>query len=314
VFLVGLVFANYLTAAASVEDDGIVRGSSTGNPSCTLKWLPYRSESGTRDAEVIQTQYVEGESSPEAAKGSQQPSQSALDDPFGDKNSTASADTIEEPQATVTLSPAEPSLSPITPRFTNEMRSTRSISSVAQEKNDNKLIKRRNNLSPNDQPQSLEESLANKNPTLKEGCPSSKDLKKIKQLTTNIKPSAGDLPQDCPWGGDDFHPRCWSPVTFTWTASGLCHKPLYFEDTQLERYGHGLGPWLQPFASGAHFFLTVPILPYKMGLEVPDECIYDLGYYRPGDCAPYMLDPLPLSIRAGLFEAGAWVAGAAIIP
>ena len=58
----------------------------------------------------------------------------------------------------------------------------------------------------------------------------------------------------------------------------------------------------------------VPILPYKMGLELPDECMYTLGYYRPGDCAPYMLDPLPVSIRAGLFEAGAWVGGAAIIP
>jgi hypothetical protein len=94
----------------------------------------------------------------------------------------------------------------------------------------------------------------------------------------------------------------------------LCHKPLYFEDIQLERYGHALGPWVQPFASGVHFFLTLPILPYKMGLELPDECMYTLGYYRPGDCAPYMLDPIPLSIRAGLFEAGAWVAGAAIIP
>jgi hypothetical protein len=51
-----------------------------------------------------------------------------------------------------------------------------------------------------------------------------------------------------------------------------------------------------------------------MGLELPDECMYTLGYYRPGDCAPYLLDPLPLSIRAGVFEAGAWIAGAAIIP
>ena len=74
------------------------------------------------------------------------------------------------------------------------------------------------------------------------------------------------------------------------------------------------GPWVQPFASAAHFFLTIPILPYKMGLEPPNECIYALGYCRPGNCAPYMLDPIPISARAALFEAGAWVGGVFAIP
>jgi hypothetical protein len=148
----------------------------------------------------------------------------------------------------------------------------------------------------------------------KEQCPSPKDLKKVGDLTTNIVPSAGELPRDCPLGDAVFQPRAFAPLTYAWTASGLCHKPLYFEDIQLERYGHMCGPWLQPFMSGAHFFLTVPILPYKMGLEPPHECLYTLGYYRPGNCAPYMIDPLPLSVRAALFEAGAWVGGVVLIP
>jgi hypothetical protein len=29
-----------------------------------------------------------------------------------------------------------------------------------------------------------------------------------------------------------------------------------------------------------------------------------LGYYRPGSCAPYKIDPLPISVRAALYEAG----------
>ena len=82
----------------------------------------------------------------------------------------------------------------------------------------------------------------------------------------------------------------------------------------LERYGHSWGPYLQPVMSGAHFFLNVPILPYKMGLYPPGECVYTLGYYRPGSCAPYLLDPLPLSIRAGLAQAGAVVGFAAFLP
>ena len=106
----------------------------------------------------------------------------------------------------------------------------------------------------------------------------------------------------------------WGPTTFRWKASGLCHKPLYFEEVHLERYGHSWGPYLQPIISGGHFFLTVPILPYKMGLYPPCECLYTLGYYRPGNCSPYLLDPLPLSIRAALIQGGVSTGVAAMIP
>jgi hypothetical protein len=150
--------------------------------------------------------------------------------------------------------------------------------------------------------------------TLKPGCPSPKDLKHIADLNTNIAPSEGELPRDCPLGDDVFQVRSFAPITYTWPASQLCHKPLYFEDVQLERYGHMSGPWLQPFASAANFFCTFPILPYKMGLELPNECVYTLGYYRPGDCAPYLFDPLPISVRGLFFEASAWTGACALFP
>ena len=115
-----------------------------------------------------------------------------------------------------------------------------------------------------------------------------------------------DFPCDCRLGRDfdaaDYVPRDFSPTLFTWKASGLCHKPLYFEDVQLERYGHSWNPIVQPFFSGAHFFVSVPLLPYKMGLKPPHECVYTLGYYRPGNCAPYMIEPIPLSLRAAVWE------------
>lgn len=142
-------------------------------------------------------------------------------------------------------------------------------------------------------------------------------LTPIRELTHDIPKGEGRLPQLCPMSEEKIHApasRGWSPLTFTWTASALCHKPAYFEQVQVERYGHSWGPILQPVISGAHFFLTIPILPYKMGLYPPNECIYTLGYYRPGSCAPYMLDPLPFSLRAALFQAGAWTAGVFVIP
>jgi hypothetical protein len=122
------------------------------------------------------------------------------------------------------------------------------------------------------------------------------------------------LPSECTLGGLRTAERHWAPSTFAWTASALCHKPLYFEDVQLERYGHTTGPYTQPFVSGAHFFLNIATLPYHMGINPPHECQYALGYYRPGNCAPWMLQPIPLSLRGALLEAGVVVGGVYLIP
>ena len=46
----------------------------------------------------------------------------------------------------------------------------------------------------------------------------------------------------------------------------------------------------------------------------PHECRYALGYYRPGSCAPYLIPPVPLSLRGALLEAGAVVGGVFLIP
>ena len=120
--------------------------------------------------------------------------------------------------------------------------------------------------------------------------------------------------QVCQFDAGTHVPRDWDPIQFTWTASALCHRPAYFEQTALERYGHSTGPYTQPLVSAAQFFLTLPILPYKMGLQTPNECVYALGYYRPGSCAPYLLPGIPISARAALFEAGAVVGAAFLLP
>lgn len=108
-----------------------------------------------------------------------------------------------------------------------------------------------------------------------------------------------DFPMECTVDdGSPFAPRCWSEVTYMWKASALCHKPLYFECEQMERYGHSWGPVADPLIAGAHFFTRLPVLPYCMGITPPNECIYAIGHYRPGSCAPYMIDPIPFTWRA----------------
>ncbi|QEG36487.1 hypothetical protein Pr1d_38010 [Bythopirellula goksoeyrii] len=136
---------------------------------------------------------------------------------------------------------------------------------------------------------------------------------KVSSVDLNIRVEgiAGeDYPYECAFGNEPMQPRSWSEITYNWKASALCHKPLYFEQDQLERYGHSWGPYVQPIMSGVHFFTSVPILPYKMGIESPNECIYALGHYRPGDCAPYMIEPVPFTCRAAFYQAG-FVTGAA---
>ena len=127
----------------------------------------------------------------------------------------------------------------------------------------------------------------------------------IDQININIAvpgTEGTDFPCECELSGV-FTDRKWDTTLFTWKASSLCHKPLYFEEVGLERYGHSLNPLVQPIFSGVHFFATIPLLPYMMGVYPPNECQYVLGYYRMGDCAPWMVPPFPLSLRGAFFEA-----------
>lgn len=123
-----------------------------------------------------------------------------------------------------------------------------------------------------------------------------------------------NLPTECTLGNEQYQGRDFIAGTMTWKASALCHKPLYFEDVQLERYGHTRGPIVQPFVSGAHFFANVALVPYKMGINPPHECQYPLGYIRPGSCAPWMHQPFPLSARGAATAAGFYTGANFLIP
>jgi hypothetical protein len=122
------------------------------------------------------------------------------------------------------------------------------------------------------------------------------------------------LPKECLLEQVAYTPRTWASTTMTWKASNLCHTPLYFEDVNLERYGHTHGPVLEPIVQSAHFFANIAVLPYKMGVHSPKECQYALGYYRPGNCAPWIVPPVPLSARGALVQGAALTGAFWLIP
>lgn len=93
-----------------------------------------------------------------------------------------------------------------------------------------------------------------------------------------------------------------------WHPSSICHYPLRFEEAMLERHGHVRFGLLQPFASGARFFATIPMIPYLNTLNPRREPVYALGNYRPGSNAPLVRDAIPYDARAAVVEAMA-VAG-----
>jgi len=128
------------------------------------------------------------------------------------------------------------------------------------------------------------------------------------------KPETPYVPYECSLSTDPFQPRSWPRLTYTWKASALCHKPLYFEDMAAERYGHSHGPGLEYVTSFIHFFGDLALLPYCVGVDTPCECIYDLGYYRPGNCAPYEFDAFPLSVRGAVTGAIGYSGVVALFP
>lgn len=103
----------------------------------------------------------------------------------------------------------------------------------------------------------------------------------------------------------------WNWTIRSWAAANTYSHPRYFEDRMLERHGHERFGCLQPVASGARFFATMPMLPYLMTVRNPCDKEYTLGYYRSGSRAPALLQRPPYERRAALVEAAA-IAGAII--
>jgi hypothetical protein len=108
--------------------------------------------------------------------------------------------------------------------------------------------------------------------------------------------------------------QTWTPLQFSWQATDFWHRPLYFDDVPLERYGQMHHPLIQPWLSGVHFFGNVPLLPYKMGVDRPCDDIATLGYYRPGSAAPPVGRRLPLEADAATIEAATWVGLFLLLP
>lgn len=134
--------------------------------------------------------------------------------------------------------------------------------------------------------------------------------KPMQSLGVSIALPEGRLPEDeaqwiestAPLAGS--LPRPWPSQVYNWEAAATRHQPLYFEEINAERYGYSRNWVAQPFISTAHFFATIPALPYLKTANCPWECQYTLGHYRPGSCPPYRRHCWPCDCPAAAVEAG----------
>ncbi|MGE0608366.1 MAG: hypothetical protein AB7O62_14820 [Pirellulales bacterium] len=137
-------------------------------------------------------------------------------------------------------------------------------------------------------------------------------LTPVAALQMQVVPAKGEFPRDL--ASQRFEregmihasfvtSRPWAPMYFSWEATALCHSALYFEEPNLERLGYSCGVF-QPAVSAAHFFGTIPALPYLMAAHPQKECVYTLGQYRAGSHAPLSFVYPRIDPKAALLQGG----------
>lgn len=146
-------------------------------------------------------------------------------------------------------------------------------------------------------------------------------LKSQKEIFGNLKIDPTAITTAATVGPDqrleylpDGSAAAWQGDIYCWTAPDFYHNPLYFEQVNLERYGQGTYTCLQPAASAAHFFATIPVLPYKIGGQDWNERVYTLGHRRPGNCNPYQIHYHPFSWRGVTYQVAATTGVVFIVP
>lgn len=68
---------------------------------------------------------------------------------------------------------------------------------------------------------------------------------------------------------------------YTWTAPGVTHRNLIFEEPLLERHGFHRGELFQPVASGVKFFWRATVLPLDVIKKHHRRCDSGLGWGAP---------------------------------
>jgi hypothetical protein len=136
-------------------------------------------------------------------------------------------------------------------------------------------------------------------------------FQRMRQEARERRPEELVFPEEPALSKEPYYGRDWPKSRMLVEPHFVCHKRLYFEELNADRYGWEIGPF-QPLISGLQFYKDVALLPYHIGTD-PCRC-YDCskGKCLPGDPVPLLLYPPELSVTGALAEA-VTVAGLAVM-
>ncbi len=144
--------------------------------------------------------------------------------------------------------------------------------------------------------------------------PETSDQNAPSRVRPNQDEASLPVPPRASLGETPYQGREFDPYGMAWTASNIHYHPLYFEDVALERYGQSHGPIVQPFVSLSKFGAQLLGLPYQATLHPICEDVYPLGYYRPGEPAPELIEQVPLSAEAAAVTGGVYTGLFFLVP
>ncbi len=122
------------------------------------------------------------------------------------------------------------------------------------------------------------------------------------KISENGEDTILECPKEFQLSREPYAGRNFSESIYTWEASNLNYRPLYFEDPNLERYGNSRKDLVQPFVSMGRFTGQLLALPYQMSIDPVRKKIYPLGYYRPGDYTPKRINGIPWNTKAAITQ------------
>ncbi len=110
-----------------------------------------------------------------------------------------------------------------------------------------------------------------------------------------------------------YYGRAWPQMKMIVPSHYVCHKRLYFEEVNSERYGWELGIF-QPIVSTGFFLKDFFLFPYHAGTEMCRRFDSSAGKCLPGDPVPYLLYPPELSATGTLAEGAVIATLLAVFP
>jgi hypothetical protein len=120
----------------------------------------------------------------------------------------------------------------------------------------------------------------------------------------NTPPERLTFPEEPVLSRNPYYGRAWPLSKMFVEPAYVCHRRLFFEQRNLERYGWDLGIFA-PFISGATFFADVAFLPYKIATQPCRHFECSAGKCLPGDPVPFLIRPPELSLTGALAEGAA---------